>query len=53
VGGLFTAITREIVSPFFEISPKEGDDGGEIDEEVGWRKGWLELVKDIPLRGNW
>ena len=56
VGGLFRAVTREIVCPFFGITPtvgegKEGDDGGKGRE--GWKDGWLEVVKEIPLRGNW
>jgi len=50
VGGLFDAVTRQIVCPFFNIQPKQ-----QVEENIedGWKPGRLELVKNIQLRGNW
>jgi hypothetical protein len=64
VGGLFKEVTKRIVCPFFGISPTVEEEEEEEENETvtgtgtgtdgeGWQRGWLELVKDIPLRGNW
>jgi hypothetical protein len=49
VGGLFDAVTREVICPFFDVVPRD------LPERIceDWAPGRLELVKDLRLHGNW
>jgi hypothetical protein len=49
VGGLFKAVTREVVCPFWGIAVE-----GVADETIEeWAAGKLEMVKEVKLRGDW
>jgi hypothetical protein len=50
VGGLFEEVTRSIICPFFNVEVEEKPVEQDLD---GWRRGHLELVKEIELRGKW
>jgi hypothetical protein len=52
VGDLFNEVTRQVICPFFDIKPAEEKET-DARTENGWNKGWLELVQEKTLRGNW